>query len=123
MKKSLKLLTMMLCIVTLGLVSSCSKDNDYSELIVGKWKCVANSNSENVGQIYEFTSDGKLLMAGASGSLTYSISGSKITINYGADGEQYWEIKKLTEDDLTIYVDNSPFYEVTEPVTLDFKKI
>lgn len=72
MKKTLKLMTMLLCVVSLASLSSCSRDGD----IIGKWKVTSATSDDDfdaeamVGDIWEFTADGVLYRI--TGTETYS---------------------------------------------------
>lgn len=125
----LKVIALMLCIATLGLTTSCSKDNE--DLIIGKWKCVSSIhesvdpethelrtyNNESVGVTMEFFEDGKVTMAGE-GTTDYSISGDYL---YMDSGRQKIEIKKLTKKEMTLFADNSDEYGQST-ATLNFEK-
>lgn len=86
MKSTLKFLAMLLCVVAIASLSACSKDNE--DLIVGKWKLIANS-ADNVNWqeitddyfiiTYDFRSDGTFTCVGLSG--TYSIDGSTLIMD------------------------------------------
>ena len=77
---------MLLCVVAIASPSACSKDNE--DLIVGKWKLIANS-ADNVNWqeitddyfiiTYDFRSDGTFTCVGLSG--TYSIDGSTLIMD------------------------------------------
>ncbi len=70
MKRTLKMIVMLLCVATIATFSSCSKDNDslkeqsLKEQIVGKWKCVSIPDPDNtlinIGDIFDFRADGTM---------------------------------------------------------------
>ena len=86
MKRTLKFLAMLTCVVAIASLSACSKDNE--DLIVGKWKLIAQS-ADNVNWqeetndyiiiTYDFRSDGTFTCVGLSG--TYSIDGSTLIMD------------------------------------------
>ena len=45
MKRTLKMIVMLLCVATFATFSSCSKDNE--DQIIGKWKVVQHSYNDN----------------------------------------------------------------------------
>lgn len=120
MKTTLKVFAMMLCIATLGLATSCSKDSDngFSSSIVGEWKCTSvwvetyeyHSNGDveedshsgsGVGNIIEFTKDGHAVSNGQSAN--YSINGDVIIFSL-PNGEETarWTINELTSEKLSV---------------------
>lgn len=74
MKKTIKVMAILLCAVTMVMLSACSKEDSYQRRIVGKWECVnywyavgnnptsINSNQyydeSIIGEIWEFSNDG-----------------------------------------------------------------
>lgn len=136
MKKT-NFFAVMLCIVTLGLTASCSKDEkDGNTSIVGKWKCTSsvmaitnlttgqtttNTRDADIGMIIEFTSDGRLITDEA--SLNYTINGATLAFIFPNGEQNKFEIIELTSHKLKFS---------TEPVeeqgnryinTLEFAKI
>ncbi len=101
---------MLLCIAAFTSFTSCSKDNE--DLIVGKWKCIHSYSyysdeedeyervDENVGDIWEFKSDGTLATDPDDPIVTYSISGSTLTI--AAIFVLNFKIDKLTSTTLKL---------------------
>ena len=88
MKKTLKLMAMLLCVAAVATLSSCSKDNE--DLIIGKWEVVKCTKTENgnveelnsqIGKIWEFKTGGVLSCDG--NNTTYSISGNDIILMGG----------------------------------------
>ena len=103
MKKTHKLITMLLCMVSLASFSSCSKgDSD----IIGKWKVTAYNFNDNgndmsteirIGDIWEFKDDGIFIAYGETSS--YSVSGNNITI---AEGMHTGSITSLSDSKLVL---------------------
>lgn len=65
MKRTLKMIVMLVCVATFATFSSCSKDNDsLKEQIVGKWKCVSVPYPDypliHIGDIFDFRADGTM---------------------------------------------------------------
>lgn len=64
MRKTLKLMVMLLCVAAVATLSSCSKDNE--DLIIGKWEIVKftdnllGEDNSRIGEIWEFKTDGML---------------------------------------------------------------
>lgn len=103
MKKTLKMMAMLLCVATVATLSSCSKDSE--DLIIGKWevvKCtkIENGNvteaSSDFGNIWEFKTGGVLSYDG--NNTTYSISGNDIVIMGVLNGT----ISTLTQSKLVL---------------------
>ena len=113
----------MLCIMTMGLTASCSKENSTenstssSSSIVGKWECSyamsheiryghggvierdeSREHPEEIGQIWEFTADGDFFMEGRPRA-KYSISGNTLTATVdGEPGSELLSIEELKSD-------------------------
>lgn len=118
-----RLFVAMLCIATLGLTSSCSKDDSKgnSAAIVGKWKCTyawvesvrydengnieredEHEDAEEIGKVWEFTSDGHFLREGSQ-RLNYSINGNEIIFTAsGESGSMSLMIKELNGEFMTL---------------------
>ena len=111
--KKLKVLAMMLCIATMGLTTSCSKDNE--DLIVGKWKCTASTTTitnlttnevtthndpSTIGMTFEFTKDGKMIFNGQ--TLSYTVNGNEFSMIFDNGEKNNFDINELTEDELKI---------------------
>ena len=112
MKRIMKLVAMLLCLVAYATFTSCSKDNE--DLILGKWKCTkvqaywgesTTYGEEGVGDIYEFKSDGKMLITKArdNSTKTYTYSINDNIINIG--GLLSYVIKELTESKLILSIE------------------
>ena len=123
-----KIIALMLCIVVLGLTTSCSKDNE--DLIIGTWKCVSSMEERTsvyhdpqtyidreVGTIVEFTEDGKMNMFGG-GNTDYYVSGNTL---YSNGGRNQYEIKKLNKKELTLFTDEKDEWE-GYTATLNFER-
>ncbi len=132
MKSICKLFAMILFLTGMLMFMSCSKENKDSnvlpkenkDLILGKWKCTrvqaywgesTTYGEEGVGDIYEFKSDGKLVITGArdNSTETYTYSINENIINIG--GLLSYVIKELTQSKLTMSIEGL--------VTLYFEKI
>lgn len=102
MKKTLKLMVMLLCVAAFATLSSCSKDNE--DLIVGKWKIVYNSsNNTGTGYVWEFKSNGKMttddpreLIYGT--EVEYTVNDDILTLA----GMMSFSIDKLTNSELEL---------------------
>ncbi len=85
MRKTLKLIAMLLCVAAVATLSSCSKENE--DLIIGKWeivKCTSNLSGEDnsmIGIIWEFKTDG--MMSANGQNVSYSIDGNNIILMGG----------------------------------------
>ncbi len=130
MKRTLKMMAMLLCIAAFTSLSSCSKDNeDNEDLILGKWKCTVDNYTDNnngyqhhsyVGEIWEFKDGGVLVSDG--NSVAYSVSGETITI-YG--GLMSGTIEELTSSKLVLDLQYNMGYRGNPPdrTHLEFSKI
>ena len=136
MKKTLKVMAMLLFVVSMTALTSCSKKSE--KLIVGKWECIAASYTENGetqsftdlnGMIWEFKSDGTVVASmpedlddEADLKVTYVIVDDQLTMSYiDEDGDlekETYTIKELTNSKLVIE-------EVAEQTTvkIEFKKV
>lgn len=122
MKKALKLMAMLLCVVSLASLSSCSKDDENgsgSNNIIGKWEVTIDTWNNNgndfghdsrVGEIWEFKDGGIVIADGQ--SVSYAVSGNDITL---MGGMLSGSITSLTNSklvlDLTVAMrmDNNPY--------------
>lgn len=111
MKRITKLVAMLLCLVAYATFTSCSKGNE--DLILGKWKCTrvqaywgesTTYGEEGVGDIYEFKSDGELVITKASDNsiqiTTYTVYENTVTI-YGLS----FVVEELTKSKLILSID------------------
>lgn len=120
--KTVKSILMLMCIVSLTALTSCSKDDaagGSNAGIIGKWKCTVDNYNDNgteigydssVGEVWEFK-DGGVLIKGSE-MTTYTIDGNNIVIDGGLE---YGAVTKVTNTtlilDLTIAIgvgDNYP---------------
>lgn len=117
--KTLRFFAVMLCIATMGMMTSCSKDDSeksYEELIVGKWRLTNPSQYES-DCTWEFTKEGyffrqfKYYGEQRSQEAKYSIDGDTILFywqdengGYSVDYNDWWifTITKLIENHMTI---------------------
>ena len=120
MRKTLKLIAMLLCVAAVATLSSCSKDNEV--LIIGKWeivKCTDNLLGEDnsiIGKIWEFKTGGILSSDGYNAS--YSINGNNIAIWGGLFSGT---ITTLTKQNLVL--DLVSGFNPDETKHYEFKKI
>lgn len=74
MKKTMKVMVMLLCVVSMAVMSACSKEESYQRKIVGTWENVrmygTNSDGEYVEELFEsgetvytFNSDGSFILS------------------------------------------------------------
>ena len=138
MKKTLKVMAMLLFVVSMTALTSCKKEN--TKLIVGRWECVTASYTDDgitesipalKGMVWEFKSDGKVV-ADVSIDLpdidiieadaTYVVSGNTLTIrsveiDHDVETETYL-IKELTNSKLVLQERDNDDY-----LLIEFKKI
>ena len=138
MKKTLKVMAMLLFVVSMTALTSCKKEN--TKLIVGRWECVTASYTDDgitesipalKGMVWEFKSDGKVV-ADVSIDLpdidiieadaTYVVSGNTLTIrsveiDHDVETETYL-IKELTNSKLILQERDNDDY-----LLIEFKKI
>lgn len=127
--KVIKVFAMMLCIASLGLATSCSKDKD-KDLIVGNWKIVdgtsyytdsegeQHDNGVDVGIGIGYAEDGDYFVAGSLRGKWERVNDESVRIKRTNDNE--WEVQKvlsLTDEFLKIayeYTHDGRTYNVTE---------
>ena len=138
MKKTLKVMAMLLFVVSMTALTSCKKEN--TKLIVGRWECVTASYTDDgitesipalKGMVWEFKADGKVV-ADVSIDLqdidiieadaTYVVSGNTLTIrsveiDHDIETETYL-IKELTNSKLVLQERDNDDY-----LLIEFKKI
>jgi uncharacterized protein (TIGR03066 family) len=137
MKKTLKVMAMLLFVVSMTTLTSCKKEN--TKLIVGRWECVTASYTDDgitesipalKGMVWEFKADGKVV-ADVSIDLpdidiieadaTYVVSGDVLTIkSVESDGDidtEKYLIKELTKSKLMLEERDDD-----EVLVLEFKK-
>ena len=132
MKKTMKLMAILLCAVTMATMSSCSKEDTYQRRIIGKWRCIhsyfdqlddpTNINpsqyhdDNGVGQIWEFSDDGTMKITGATFSGSPEVYPYTITdecLIYG--GFVSYHIHEFTNTTLIIwYKYPNNYYEYRE---------
>lgn len=132
MKSICKLFAMILFLAGLLMVTSCSKENkdskvfpkDNKDLILGRWECtryqlgseesITTYGRSGVGDIYEFRSDGKLVITdvhdNSTDTYTYSINENILNI-----GGFSTVIEELTNSKLMFSIEGF--------MTREFKKI
>ncbi len=98
--KKLKVFAMMLCIATLGLNASCSKD--FEDDIVGKWEMLSFPEEDLIGTVWNFTDNNTFTVSsygyvGVTG--TYEIDDDQMTLTLNIDNEV--NIEHVTITDLT----------------------
>lgn len=122
MKKTLKVIAILLFAVTMVTVSSCSKERTYQNRIVGKWECIHRAtgyidpthidpsqyHNEDcaVGSIWDFTQDGLLKVSeiantpsNSTEALPYVIAGEYLSFG----GIVTYYIQELTNSSLIIW--------------------
>lgn len=134
MKKTLKVMALLLCTITISMVlSSCSKEDSYQRKIVGKWEVVHDYSGRQsfdpanfdqslyddyyVGEIWEFFSDGSITIDGA-GSITYTIQEDHLVLHEFFVAN--YHIYELTNSSMIIWMDKQ-FLDT--PVYIEFKKV
>ncbi len=140
MKKTLKVMAMLLFVVSMTALTSCNKEAE--KLIVGKWECTTATYTDEgstysvpelIGMIWEFKANGDLIGTildveddydDVSETASYVILGNILTITStdldgDVDSESYI-IKELTKSKLVLEDDD---YEWDENAVLEFKKI
>lgn len=107
--KSIKTILMLMCMVPMIALTSCSKDDTTdggNASIIGKWKCTVDNYNDNgngfghdsfVGSIWEFKNGGVLNMGNE--MTTYTIADNNIVI---AGGMYYGTVTKLTSSTLIL---------------------
>lgn len=120
--KTFKTILMLLCIVSLTAITSCSKDDitgGGNASILGKWKCTVDNYNDNgndfgydsfVGSIWEFKDGGVLKMGNE--TVSYTMDDNNIVI---AGGIYSGTVTKLTSSTLildlqyAISIGNNPY--------------
>jgi hypothetical protein len=108
MKKTIKVFAMVVCMATIGMLCSCTKD--YADLIVGKWEQAFYTENgshvveipEEEREIWEFKASGEVVaiyQGEAWRSSTYSVDGDKLI-----SGGDTCIIKKLDKETLAISI-------------------
>ena len=138
MKKTKKVMALLLCAITMAAVlSSCSKEDNYQRKIVGKWEVIHSYRSygssfnpvnfdhslcqdHSAGDIWEFFSDGSVSVEDWEdiGTCTYSIQGDYLVMRVGF--VLSYHIQELTNSSLIIWEYKS---FADEETYIEFKKV
>lgn len=104
--------------------TSCGEKNNPNDVtLVGKWEVteairayyfindkdnVVESESYEVGQVWEFTKDGKLMVSDIADTFTYTVSNNVLTTNYAtthySEAAKFFLIEEHTADLLKLSV-------------------
>ena len=123
MKKTLKAMAILLCAVTMVMMSACSKEDTYQRRIVGKWEVVHHAygdfdplnispsqfDNDGVGDIWEFRDDGIVLRNDDPAS--YVITEDYLVVA----GLVSFNIQEFTKNTLIIWIDygyRKEYYEL-----------
>lgn len=121
MKKTIKVMAILLCAVTMVMLSACSKKDTYQRRIIGKWECVNSwyavgndpasispnqylydeGDHDRIGQIWEFSNDGTMRMDNVLFSYIFTEDEDDILIG----GLFTFHINELTNSSLKVWVD------------------
>ena len=123
MKKTVKVFAIIMCMATIGMLSSCTKD--YAELIVGKWEpAFYTEHGSHVVEIPEGESE--ILEFKASGEVVAIYHGEvRVTTTYTVDGDKLIMdgetsiIKKLDKETLVLSIDEVASEEDEFTLTLN----
>lgn len=129
-KNYLKLLLLVTYTLSLLLLASCEKSEtdltNYTNKILGKWNWVSqitwyNPVGSNIidkdttyfptGTVYlEFKANATFFWKDSYGieSGTYSISGNKLIFQNNSNSKSSYDIKELTDNSLSLYVNSTP---------------
>ena len=123
MKKTMKVMAILLCAVTMVMMSACSKEDTYQRRIVGKWEVVHHAygifdplnispsqfDSDDVGDIWEFRDNG-LVWIDDDPPVSYAITEDYLVIA----GLVSFNIQELTKNSLIIWIDygSREYYEL-----------
>lgn len=123
--KEIKFLFVALFVAFLPIMfTSCGQRNGADDItIVGKWEvkeairayyfvndkeCVSKSESYEIGQVWEFTKDRKLMVSDVADTFTYTVSNNVLTTNYAtthySELAKFFLIEELTADLLKLSV-------------------
>ena len=136
MKKTLKVMAMLLFMVSMTALTSCNKQAE--NLIVGKWECTTATYIEEgvsypvpelTGMVWEFKANGDLIATASldgvenTATVTYVILGDVLTVtSVELDGEidtEAYDIKELTKSKLVLEQTD----DWDETLVIEFKKI
>lgn len=120
MKKTTKVMAILLCAVTMVMLSACSKEDTNERKIIGKWITtnevkyfydgegnLIGTKDYSVGDVYEFKSDGTASENGVF-FVKYSIAGDELVLGEGTVTFSY-RIVELTNSTMI-------WEEQTEPI-------
>lgn len=131
MKKIAKVFAMIACIATLGMMTSCGKDNE--DLIIGKWQWVSMTDDNGETEVlpsgyatWEFTESGDLIWvmnySEEQPVVKYTVKGDKITLSIsGSSSDKTFTatIKSIDKNNMTIDMEEI----LPRHVVIDMKKI
>jgi hypothetical protein len=118
MKKTIKVMAMLLFVVSMAALTSCKKEN--KNLILGKWECVTASFTEDgetnsvsgvIGMVWEFKANGTVTATlpedlDDGDTASYVVLDNQLTITstdeYGDIDTQTYTIKELTKTKLML---------------------
>ena len=126
--------------------TSCGEKNNPNDVtLVGKWEVteairayyfindkdnVVESESYEVGQVWEFTKDGKLMVSDIADTFTYTVSNNELTTNYAtthySELAKFFLIEEHTADQLVLsvhYREKDKVGERDVTNTLTFKRV
>ena len=106
------------------LFTSCNQQNGADDItVIGKWEVkeairayyfvndkesLSESESYEVGQVWEFTKDGKLMVSDIADTFTYTVSNNVLTTNYAtthySEAAKFFLIEEHTADLLKLSV-------------------
>ena len=145
--KEIKFLVAALFLAFLPIMfTSCGEKNNPNDVtLVGKWEVteairayyfvndkdnVVESESYEVGQVWEFTKDGKLMVSDIADTFTYTVSNNVLTTNYAtthySEAAKFFLIEEHTADQLVLsvhYREKDKVGERDVTNTLTFKRV
>ena len=134
MKKTIKVMAMLLFVISLATFTSCKKENE--NLILGKWECVTASFTEDgvtnsvpgvIGLVWEFKDNGTVVATlpedlDDGDTASYVVLDNQLTITstdeHGDVDTKTYSIKELTKTKLML--ERSHGYDI---LSVEFKKI
>lgn len=128
MKKTMKVMAMLLCAVTMVLMSGCSKESTYERRIVGKWEVVRTDYCGGCEiPPWVFNSDGRCSVwveeeddPGLINTSYYFVNGNTLMIQYYVLTIP-WEIQELSNT--TMILRTNSIKKDEEWTQYEFKKI
>ena len=126
--------------------TSCGEKNNPNDVtLVGKWEVteairayyfvndkdnVVESESYEVGQVWEFTKDGKLAVSGVADTYTYNLSNNVLNTDYAtnqySEAAKFFLVEEHTADQLVLsvhYREKDKVGERDVTNTLTFKRV